>query len=133
MKMKAYKTMKAILAIAMVCFSIHWTVELAVASSMRGHTILIVPKPGPEDEPRTNVPNPFFAELMDDSVTILLSVTNPCGTVSIQITSTAGDNHTTYFDTSDGAVLLPISGNTGNYSMTITLSNGFQFVGGFTI
>jgi hypothetical protein len=133
MKMKAYKTMKAILAIAMVGFSIYWTVEPAIASPMRGHTILIVPKPSPEDEPRTNVPNPFFAELMDDSVTILLSVTNPCGIVSIQITSTAGDNYSAYFDTSDGAILLPISGNTGNYSMTITLSNGFQFVGGFTI
>lgn len=131
--MKAYKTMKAVLAIAVVCFSIHWTVKPAVASSLRGHTILIVPKPGPEDEPRTNVPNPFIAELLDGSVTVLLCVTNPCGTVSIQVTSTAGDNYSTYFNTSDGAIFLPISGNTGNYSMTISLSNGFQFVGDFTI
>ena len=131
--MKAYKTMKAILAIAMVCFSIHRTVEPAVASPIRGHTILIVPKPSPEDKPRTNVPNPFIAELMDGSVTILLCVTNPCGTVSIHITSTAGDNYSTYFNTSDGSILLPISGNIGNYTLTITLSNGLQFVGDFTI
>lgn len=132
MKMKAYKTIKAILAIAMVCFSAHWTVEPAVATPMRGHTILIVPKQSPDDEPRTSV-HLFIAELMDGSNSVLLGATDTIGTVSVQIISTAGDNYSTYFDTSDGAILLPVSGNTGYYTLTIITPDGTHYVGEFTI
>ena len=131
--MKAYKTMKAILAIATVCFSAYWTVEPTVAAPLRGHTFLIVPKPGPEDGPRSSVPNPFIAELEDGSATVLLGVTSPCGTVSVSLTSTAGDNYSTGFDTTDGAILLPISGDAGLYTLQITTAEGIQFVGEFTL
>ena len=76
---------------------------------------------------------PFIAELMDGSNSVLLGATDTIGIVSVQITSTSGDNYSTYFDTSDGAILLPISGNAGYYTLTIITPDGTHFVGEFSI
>ncbi len=83
----------------------------------------------PEDAPRSN--NPFFAELSDGYV--LLGASTTCGTVSVRITSTAGDDFNTYFDTSSGVIILPVSGNTGSYLLSITTSGGTHYIGEFTI
>lgn len=53
--------------------------------------------------------------------------------VTVSLTSTAGDNYSTTFDTEDGAILLPISGNTGSYTLQITTSSGTRYVGEFSI
>lgn len=100
---------------------------------MNGHTIIIVQKPDPADSPRTPVYNPFIAELSDGLNSVLLGATSSCGTVSVQIVSTAGDDYATYFDTSDGAILLPVSGNAGDYTLTITVPGGAVYVGEFSI
>lgn len=81
------------------------------------------------DAPRSN--NPFFAELSDGYV--LLGASTTCGTVSVRITSTAGDDFNTYFDTSSGVIILPVSGNTGSYLLSITTSDGAHYIGEFTI
>lgn len=81
--------------------------------------------------PRTSVFNPFFAELMNGYV--ILGSFSSFGPVHVTITSTAGDNYTTSFDTEDGAIVLPISGDSGFYSLRITIPGGLQFVGEFTI
>lgn len=86
-----------------------------------------------EGAPRMPAYNPFIAELMDGSNSVLFGATDTIGTVSVQITSTAGDNYSTYFDTSDGAILLPISGNAGYYTLTIITPDGTHFVGEFSI
>ena len=85
------------------------------------------------EAPRMPVHIPFIAELMDGSNSVLLGATDTIGIVSVQITSTSGDNYSTYFDTSDGAILLPISGNAGYYTLTIITPDGTHFVGEFSI
>lgn len=102
------------------------------AVSKVSKTIIIVQKPTtPPEAPRMPAYNPFFAELMDGYV--ILGSSTVYGTVSVSLTSTAGDNYSTSFDTSDGAILLPISGDAGLYTLQITTSGGLQFVGEFTI
>lgn len=101
-----------------------------------GSIIIIVqqePIVTPSGAPRSPIVNPFFGELLDGNGFVLLGATNPCGTVSIEITSSAGDNYSTYFDTSDGAILLPISGNEGYYTLTIITPYGTHYVGEFNI
>lgn len=127
------ETKKAIITIVMTSLSVFMAAETSLAVPMSGHLIIIVPRPDTPGSPRTPVVNPFIAEFMDGSTSILLGATDSIGTVYVQITSTAGDNYSTYFDTSDGAILLPISGDAGNYTMTITASGGSQYVGEFTI
>lgn len=95
--------------------------------------LIIQDKSDDPDAPRTPSFNPFIAELMDGSNSVLLGSTDNVGTVAVQITSTAGDNYSTYFDTSVGAILLPISGNSGYYTLTIITSDGVHYVGEFTI
>lgn len=102
------------------------------AVSKDSKTIIIVQKPTtPPEAPRVPAYNPFFAELMDGYV--ILGSSTVYGTVSVSLTSTAGDYYSTSFDTSDGAILLPISGDAGLYTLQITTSGGLQFVGEFTI
>lgn len=101
-------------------------------TNMRGEPIIIRQNPpDPVGAPRMPVFNPFVAELTDGDV--LLYATTPCGIVSVSIVSTAGDDYSTYFDTSLGSILLPINGNSGFYTLHITMMDGTQFVGEFTI
>lgn len=94
--------------------------------------ILIIPIPSDiPDAPRMPVYNPFFAELMNGYV--ILGSSSSYGTVSVSLTSTAGDDYSTILDTTDGAIILPISGAAGFYTILITTPGGAQFVGEFTI
>lgn len=127
------ETKRAIITTVMTCLSAIMAMEITLAEPMGGHIIIIVPRPDTPGAPRTPVVNPFIAELMDGSTSVLLGATDAIGTVSVQITSTAGDNYSTYFDTSDGSILLPISGITGYYTLTIVTPDGTRFVGEFTI
>ena len=101
--------------------------------SLRGKYIVITPFPSIPEEPRSPVGVPFIAELSDSYNAVMLGATSFCGTVSVQIVSTAGDDYATYFDTSDGAILLPVSGNAGDYTLTITVPGGAVYVGEFSI
>lgn len=107
--------------------------EIMLASSLRGNTIIISQIPTTSEKPRTPVSIPFIAELMDASNAVLLRATDTIGIVAVQIISTVGDNYTTCFDTSDGAILLPISGNEGYYTLTIITPDGTHYVGEFSI
>ncbi len=79
--------------------------------------------------PRSN--NPFFAELSNGYV--ILGASTSSGTVLVRITSTAGDDYSTYFNTSAGMILLPISGDPGDYLLSITTPDGIHYIGEFTI
>ena len=122
-----------LIILAMTSLAVLLTAVPAQAVSLRGHIIIITPKPDPEDDPRSPINNPFFAELMDGSNSVLLGTTDNIGIVYVQIVSTAGDSIGTYFDTSDGTIVIPISGNVGYYTLTITLSGNHYFVGEFVI
>lgn len=106
--------------------------EYHIPTVSENHPILIHPVPSEiPDAPRMPAYNPFFAELMNDYV--ILGAPSAIGTVSVSLTSTAGDNYSTCFDTSDGAILLPVSGNAGYYTLTIITADGTHYVGEFTI
>ena len=86
---------------------------------------------GSNNNPRTPANNPFTAVLYDTYV--LLGCLGDYGDVSVELTSTAGDNYSTSFDTADGAILIPVSGNTGYYILSIITQSGQEFVGEFNI
>ena len=127
------RTLQKLFSASLIALGVISMQEQMSASQQNGETIIIVQCPPTSEGPRTQVPNPFVAVLMNGGTNVCLSATSPCGTVSGSITSTAGDNYTTYFDTSDGSILLPISGNTGYYLLSITMADGIQFKGEFTV
>ena len=98
-----------------------------------GETPIIVRQLPPEfgDDPRGPVFNPFSAYLMNSQV--VLECTVSYGNVSVALTSTAGDNYSTVFDTSEGSIIIPISGFAGEYTLLLTDAFGAQFVGEFEI
>ena len=81
--------------------------------------------------PRMPAYNPFYAEL--EGNVVFLGSFNGVGTVYVEMESTAGDSYSTYFDTLDGFILIPISGDTGDYTLLITMADGTQFIGEFTL
>ncbi|MBQ6954111.1 MAG: DUF3244 domain-containing protein [Bacteroidales bacterium] len=96
--------------------------------------LIIVIEPGddtPPDDPRGPVFNPFTAYRMNN--TVVLESDTSYGQVSITLVSTVGDYITTVFDTADSSILIPISGNAGNYTLLLTDSTGAQFIGTFEI
>lgn len=82
-------------------------------------------------EPRTIATNPFYAEYAARKV--YLSASESIGVVTVEITSTTGDNYVTFFDTSDGDILLPVSGDSGYYVIRITVSATEHYIGRFEL
>lgn len=81
--------------------------------------------------PRTLGICPFYAEYYSGNV--YLSSTSSIGTVSVEVTSTAGDNYVTFFDTSEGEIILPVSGEPGYYLLRITVSADEHYIGRFEL
>lgn len=124
--------MMGVSAVAMMAIVSTSLCDQIAAETKNETVIVIVRRPTtPPETPRTPEYNPFFAELMNDYV--ILGAPSAIGTVSVSLTSTAGDNYSTCFDTSDGAILLPVSGNAGYYTLTIITADGTHYVGEFTI
>lgn len=94
--------------------------------------VIISPKPSiPGGNPRSPETTPFSAYRTNDE--IILSCDIDCGTVDVELYSTAGDSISTLFDTSEESTTIPISGNTGDYSITITDQQGQVYIGLFSI
>lgn len=94
--------------------------------------ILILPQNDiPDDAPRGPIFNPFTAYLQNNQV--VLESSENCGLVAVEIASTTGFYYSTVFDTEDGYIVMPISGNVGSYTLTLTMSSGDVFVGSFII
>lgn len=83
------------------------------------------------DTPRSPVYNPFYAFQGDCSV--ILGCLSPYGDVSVTLESSAGDDYYTIFDTEDGQIIIPISGMSGHYTLTIVCAGGIVFGGEFDI
>lgn len=97
-----------------------------------GTVIVIIPDEYyPEGTPRGPVFNPFTACRLNN--TVVLESNTSYGLVNVTLVSTAGDSYTTVFDTADTSILIPISGNTGYYSLQLTDPSGAHFVGAFEI
>lgn len=101
-------------------------------SACSGNDILIAQRPlTPQGAPRTTVPNPFFAT--QETRFVLLGSQFEYGVVAVTLISTAGDYFTTDFDTEDGQIIIPISGMSGHYTLTIVCAGGIVFGGEFDI
>lgn len=94
-------------------------------------TVLQWQVPDYEEAPRSLSYNPFYAEYHSSNV--YLSSTSSIGTVSVEVTSTAGDNYVTFFDTSEGEIILPVSGDPGYYLLRITVSADEHYIGRFEL
>ena len=95
-----------------------------------GDPIIIRPQEGEHTgTPRGPVFNPFTAQLWDNYV--VLYSNESCGDVAVTLTSTTGDFYTTNFDTEDGSIIIPISGNSGYYVLTLVTEGGLIFDGEF--
>ena len=81
--------------------------------------------------PRSIVP--FSAEYDDLLNSVVLSCVDDCGEVSVTLVSTAGDWYQTVFDTEDGSIIIPASGDSGHYTLTIVTSDGATYVGEFVL
>ena len=81
--------------------------------------------------PRSIVP--FEAEYNDVFNCVVLTCITPCGDVAVTLTSTAGDWYQTVFDTLDGSILIPTSGDSGDYTLTLVTSDSTTYVGEFCI
>ena len=61
----------------------------------------------------------------------MLGCNDSIGDVTVTLESTAGDWYQTVFDTSDGAILVPTSGLTGHYVLTIETADHTVYEGEF--
>ena len=128
--MKTFRTLSLSIALMMASLlSLNAGVSSNV-SSTEGTPIIIYQKPDDSVGPPRTV-NPFFAELSNFGV--VLGSSESIGTVSVSITSTAGDDYSTYFNTSIGMILLPISGDAGDYLISITTPDGIHYIGEFSL
>ncbi len=101
-------------------------------SACSGNDILIAQRPlTPQGAPRTTVPNPFFAT--QETRFVLLGSYFECGIVTVTLVSTAGDYYTTEFDTEQGTIVLPISGEPGSYTLTLITESELVFEGTFEL
>lgn len=92
--------------------------------------IPIISEPNP-NENRSPEQVPFRAYVLDSYV--VLSCTSSIGNADVTLTSSAGDDYETVFNTAFGSILIPISGNAGSYRLDIVLTSGQSFYGEFKL
>ena len=93
-------------------------------------TILIKQRPVvPEEAPRNT--SLFFAEYNETLSAVMLGCNDSIGDVTVTLESTAGDWYQAVFDTSDGAILIPASGDSGHYTLTIETAAHVVYEGEF--
>ena len=128
--MRTIKLILVLLCLIGVNFSIYGTSNPSTISDP-GEILILPQNDIPDDAPRSPVLNPFYAYLINGFV--LLGSNRSIGDVYVALTSTAGDNYSTVFDTSEGSIIIPISGFAGDYTLLLTDAFGAQFVGEFEI
>lgn len=109
---------------------------MAISNSAQAFTaedvIPILQRPDTSnDAPRSVVP--FFAEYDEMLSSVMLGCSDSIGDVTVTLTSTAGDWYQTVFDTSDGAILIPVSGLSGYYVLTLETADHTVYEGEFNL
>ena len=92
--------------------------------------LIIVDDPNANDN-RSPELTPFHAQVWDTYV--MLSCASSIGNANVTITSTAGDDYETVFNTAFGSIIIPISGNPGLYRLDIELPAGQSYYGQFVL
>ena len=105
-------------------------IKAEVMVTQDGVAIILLPRDDEQhDAPRSAVP--FFAEYNETLSAVMLGCNDSIGDVTVTLESTAGDWYQTVFDTSDGAILIPASGLSGYYVLTIETADHTVFEGEF--
>lgn len=95
-----------------------------------GEEPIIILNPDSNDN-RSPEQIPFYAQIQGSYV--ILGCYSSIGNATITLTSTAGDDYETIFDTSFGVIFIPISGNSGFYRLDIVLPSGQSYYGEFIL
>lgn len=124
---------KQFLRMAVCCLltmAVAWSARAFMNQGEDGYTIPIHKvSTDPQGAPRDIVP--FFAEYNETLSAVMLGCNDSIGDVTVTLESTAGDWYQTVFDTSDGAILVPASGDTGHYTLTIETADHTVYEGEF--
>ena len=83
------------------------------------------------NENRSPEQSPFYAQVWETYV--VLGCTSIIGNADVTLSSTAGDDYETIFNTAFGSIIIPISSNHGFYRLDIELSSGQSFYGEFVL
>ena len=127
-----YKTILRILALCSLLLPFQGNCASRTLNSNDEHDITIEPSTNdPFGAPRAPAYNPFFA--YEDGTCVTLGSMSPYGVVSVTLVSTAGDYYQTFFDTEDVQLVVPISGETGHYTLTLVTERGLVFKGEFDL
>lgn len=102
----------------------------AIAKTDGELPVIIVPNPD-SNENRSPEQIPFYAQIQGTYV--ILGCYSSIGNATVTLTSTAGDDYETIFDTSFGVIFIPISGNSGFYRLDIALPSGQSYYGEFIL
>ena len=124
------KTSKIIIA---TLFAAMVVLPLMGASDPTLIPIIRVPEHPDQNLNRGDVQQLFIAEYDDLLNRVDITCNEPCGNVYVTLISTAGDFFQTIFDTENGTLLIPVSGDDGYYEFSITTPDGINFIGEFTI
>lgn len=124
------KTIKFIIAALLAVMTV-----FPLSSAENPVLIPIIRIPGTPDQDlgRGQVQQLFLAEYNDMWNCVILTCTESCGDVTVTLTSTAGDWYQTVFDTSDGVAIIPASGDSGNYTLSIDTGDGTHYAGEFIL
>ncbi len=95
--------------------------------------VIRLPETPGQDLDRGPAQQLFLAEYNDLLNDVILMCTEDCGEVSVTLCSSAGDWFQTVFDTEDGTLIIPVSGDEGHYVLSITTPDGTYYIGEFTI
>lgn len=115
-------------------FTAAFTVLLAIPGYSQNYGDPLPIVSGNENGPNENrSPEqvPFQAYIVDSYV--ILSCAASIGNADVTLTSTAGDDYETVFNTTLGSILIPISGDSGFYRLDIVLPSGQSFYGEFVL
>lgn len=127
-------TLKHIILVAFAALATFFASANPLETLSRGdEPIIIRPRPitSTGHGSRTPVYNPFFA--YEDGTCVTLGSMSSYGVVSVTLVSTAGDCYQTFFDTEDLQLVIPISGSTGHYTLTLVTEGGLVFEGEFEV
>ncbi len=122
--MKSY--FKPLLATFLVIF-----LTISLAAKTDGELPVIIISDPDSGETRSPEQIPFYAQIQGSYV--ILSCYSSIGNANVTLTSTAGDDYETVFDTSFGVIFIPISGNSGLYRLDIVLLSGQSYYGEFIL
>ncbi len=128
--MRGMKKTLSVIAILVLAIS---TLASPIGKTMGD--VIDIPILNPEDQPggRPRSVPPFSASLDTNQNSLFIDALYDVGYVYVVIENTTTGEFAGYYFNSATTALFPISGNAGNWRITLTLGSGEEFQGEFVI